>query len=146
MRRRVVMICVGAVLALAVWLGARAVEARRFGEELALAREELGSRRFATARARLTRLAERRPGDGEVERLLGDCESALGHPDAALAAWGRIPDGSAQAPAAALASARTAMGLGRFRLAEASLLARQPSGTGDVVDEARAASSSCSTG
>ena len=93
MRRRLVMMSVGVGLALAAWLGVRAVEARRFREELARAREEFAARRFATARVRLARLAERRPGDGEVELLLGDCERMLGHPDAALAAWGRIPDG-----------------------------------------------------
>ena len=99
-------------------------------------REAFEARRFATARARLTRLAERRPGDGEVELLLGDCERLLGHPDAALAAWGRIPDGAAQAAPAALSSGRMAIGLGRYRLAEACLLRASRAG-GDVADEAR---------
>ena len=89
-------------------------------------REEFAARRFATARVRLARLAERRPGDGEVELLLGDCERMLGHPDAALAAWGRIPEGAAQAPPAALSSGRMAMGLGRYRLAEDLPPPRQP--------------------
>jgi enediyne biosynthesis protein E4 len=135
MRRPVVMICVGVGLALAVWLGVRAVEAKRFREDLALAREEFEARRFARARARVTGLAERRPGDSEVQLLLGDCERALGHPDAALAAWGQIPDGSAQAPPAALSSGRMALGLGRFRLAEVCLH-RASRGSRDVADEA----------
>src|SRR3954468_5847907 len=106
MGRRLVMMFVGVGLALAAWLGVRAVEARRFREELARAREEFESRRFATARVRLARLAGRRPGDGAVELLLGDCERMLGHPDAALAAWGRIPEGVEQASQAALSSGR----------------------------------------
>src|SRR5947209_20573347 len=119
MLRRRVMISGGVGVALAAWLGVRAVEARRFREDLARARQEFEARRFATARVRLARLAERRPGDGEVELLLGDCERALGHPDAALAAWGRIPEGVEQASQAALSSGRMALGLGRYRLAEA---------------------------
>src|SRR5262245_13796202 len=106
MRRRLVMMSVGIGLALAAWLGVRAVEALRLRVELARAREEFGARRFGAARVRLARLAERRPGDGEVELLLGDCERMLGHPDAALAAWRRIPDGAEQAPTAALSSGR----------------------------------------
>src|SRR5262244_3352719 len=106
MLRRLVMMSVGLGLALAAWLGVRAMEARRFREDLARAREEFGARRFAAARVRLTRLAERRPGDGVVQLLLGDCERMLGHPDAALAAWGRIPDGVEQAPTGALMSGR----------------------------------------
>ena len=137
MRRRLVMMSVGVGLALAAWLGVRAVEARRFREDLARAREEFGARRFAAARVRLARLAERRPGDGEVELLLGDCERMLGHPDAALAAWGRIPDGAEQASPAALSSGRMALGLGRYRLAEACLLRASRAG-GDVADEASA--------
>jgi hypothetical protein len=128
-------IFVGPGLVLAAWLGIRAVEARRFREALVQAREEFEGRRFAAARVRLKRLAERRPGDGEVEFLLGSCERMLGHPDAALAAWGRIPDGAEQAGPAALASSRMALGLGRYRLAEACLLRASRAGRA-VADEA----------
>jgi hypothetical protein len=116
------MISVGVGVALAAWLTVRAVEARRFREDLARAREEFAARRFAAARVRLARLAERRPGEGEVELLLGDCERMLGHPDAALAAWGGIADGAEHGPRAALSSGRLALGLGRYRLGEACLL------------------------
>src|SRR5215472_7615538 len=112
MRGRLVMMSVGVGLALAGWLAGRALEARRFHGDLVRAREEFGARRFGAARARLARLSERRPGDGEVGLLLGDCERMLGHPDAALAAWGRIPDGAEQAPSAALSSGRLSLGLG----------------------------------
>jgi enediyne biosynthesis protein E4 len=136
MQRRLVMICVGVGVALAAWLCARAWEARRFREDLARAREEIGTRRFAAARLRLARLATRRPGDGEVEFLLGDCERMLGHPDAALAAWGRIPVDAEHASSAALSRGRLALGLGRYRLGEACLL-RAGRASGDVADEAR---------
>src|SRR5262249_49870592 len=135
MGRRLMMISVGMGLALAVWLGVRALEAQRFREDLARAREEFGARRFAAARVRLARLAERRPGDGEVGLLLGDCERMLGHPDAALAAWGRIPEGVEQAPTGALASGRLALAPGRDRPAEAGLLRASRAG-GEVADEA----------
>src|SRR5262249_47261938 len=108
---------------------------RRFREDLAKAREEYEGRRFAAARVRLARLAERRPGDGEVGLLLGDCERKLGHPDAALEAWGRVPDGAEQASQAALSAGRMALGLGRYRVAEARLLRAERAG-GDVGDEA----------
>src|SRR5262245_53633825 len=122
MRRRLVMISVGIGLALAAWMGVRAVEGRRFREDLAQGREGVEAQRSAAARARRRRLAQRRPGDGDVLRLLGDCERLLGHADAALAAWGRIPEGSAEAQKAALSSGRMMLGLGRYRLAEACLL------------------------
>ncbi len=60
----------------------------------------------------------------------------LGHPDAALAAWGRIPDGAEQAPAAALSSGRLALALGRYRLGEDRLLRACRAGGGDVAGEA----------
>ena len=89
MRRRLALMSVGIGLAIGAWLGIRAVESRRFRGDLARARVEFGAGRFAGARGLLVRLAERRPGDGEVELLRGECERRLGHPDAALAAWGR---------------------------------------------------------
>src|SRR5436190_7471384 len=135
MRRRLVMMSVGVAMAVAAWMGVRAVDARRFRDELARAREEIGARRFASARVRLARLAERRPSDGEVELLLGDCERALGHPEAALAAWARVSDGAEQAPQAALSSGRLAIGLGRYRLGEACLL-RATGKSGGIADEA----------
>ena len=78
-------------LALAAWMAVRAVEARRLREDLSRARAEFGARKLAAARVRLTRLAERRPGNGDVELLLGECERMLGHPDAALTRVGPHP-------------------------------------------------------
>src|SRR5262245_26306712 len=59
----------------------------------------------------------------------------LGHPDAALAAWGRIPRSAEQAAPAALSSGRMLLGLGRYRPAEACLLSGARPG-GDVAEEA----------
>ena len=47
--------------------------------------------KFDAARTRLIRLSARWPGRGAVEHSLGVCELHEGHPDAALAAWGRVP-------------------------------------------------------
>jgi tetratricopeptide (TPR) repeat protein len=122
-------------LALIAWLGLHALDARQFREALDRARAEFEARRYSAARTRLAELAERRPGDGEVELLRGECERRLGHPDAALAAWKRVPDGAAQAAQAALSSGRLALGIGRFRLSEESLLRASRSGS-EVADEA----------
>lgn len=135
-RGRLAIVFVGAALALAAWLGVRALDSQRFRSELSQAREDYEARRFATARRRLAGLAESRPGHGEVALLLGQCERALGQPDAALAAWGRVPEGVEGAAEAALASGRLAMGLGRFRVGE-DRLRRASRGTGTVADEAR---------
>jgi enediyne biosynthesis protein E4 len=121
---------------LAAWFAVRAVEHRRFDDELVQARREFAERRFSAARARLSRLAERRPGDGEVEYLLGACEKIRGYPEAALAAWGRVPAGSPLAPMAALSKARLALDIGRYRLAETGL-DRLKEEQGEVGDEAR---------
>jgi tetratricopeptide (TPR) repeat protein len=67
--------------------------------------------------------------------LLGVCEKLQGHPDAAMSAWLRVADGSDQAPLAALSHGRLALELGRYRLAEGSLL-RASGAKGEVSDEA----------
>ena len=135
MRRQAVIISIGLALALGAWMGVRALETRRFREDLVRAREDFKARRFATARLRLAPLAQRRPGDGEVEYLLGQCEQQLRHPDDALAAWARVAAGAEQAAPAALASGRLALALSRYRLSEACLLRASRAG-GDIADEA----------
>lgn len=76
-----------------------------------------------TARADLVWLAAHRPGDGEPTFLLGECESSLEQWDAALLAWGNVPETSDFADAAALRRGRLALDRGRFTLAETSLQA-----------------------
>jgi hypothetical protein len=79
MRHRVWMLAIGLVSALAVWFAVRAVENWRFQTELRQAQRDLSARRFGSAGARLARLAQRWPGQGEVEYSLGEYEMAKGH-------------------------------------------------------------------
>ena len=66
-------------------------------------------------------LATRWPGQAEVEYWLGACEAALGHVDAALEAWGRVPRGSEFGPKAMLDRGRLALEHGRLSVAEESV-------------------------
>ena len=138
MRRRVWIIATGLLAALAICLAVTAVETGRFQTELRQARIDFNARYFAAARARLVRLAHRRPGHSEVEYLLGACEMNMGHRDAAMEAWGRVPDQAPEAPLASLSRGRLALNTGRYGLAEACLFrASHGDGDSDSVNEAR---------
>src|SRR5262249_44788792 len=89
---RLLILVVGMGTAAAAWFAVREIGAWQFRTELRQAQRELGARRVGKAKARLVRLAERWPGRGEVEYWLGACEMAAGHTEAALAAWGRVPE------------------------------------------------------
>jgi tetratricopeptide (TPR) repeat protein len=136
MRRRLLIVVIGLGLAVAAWLAVGAVGALQFRTELQEARRELAARRVVQAKARLDRLAERWPGRGEVEYWLGACERAAGHTDAALAAWGRVPESAAVARVAALERGRLALESYHYALAE-SCLERAIPGEGEIGDEAR---------
>ena len=136
MRRRVWVITIGLVAALSAWLAAMAVETRRFQTELRKARLDFNAQRYGEARERLVRLANRRPGQGEIEYMLGACEMAKGHTDAAMAAWGRVPDLAPEAPLASLARGRLAFNTGHYRLAETCFV-RASRGDGEHVKVAR---------
>ena len=88
--------------------------------------------RFKEAGSRLAGLARRWPAQGEVEYWLGECEMIEGHAEAALAAWGRVPDQAKEAQLAALSRGRLALETGRYRLAETCLerASRPGGGTG----------------
>ncbi len=137
MRRRTAILLFG----LAVWLGLMAwyvtgkVADRRFAAELRRAEREMGQGRYAEARATLAMLAARRPGRGDVELHLGACEILDGNVDAALAAWGRVPDFAPEAAQAALSRGRIAYDNGRYSLAEACLERTARAG-GEIADEA----------
>ncbi|WP_169980202.1 FG-GAP-like repeat-containing protein [Tautonia rosea] len=96
---------------------------RRDANELSQANRELAAGQLESARARLLRLAERRPDQSEVAFALGDCEAKLGHIDAAMAAWDRIPLDAELGPKAALERAWLAVEHGRLAEAEPSLAA-----------------------
>ena len=65
----------------------------------------LAAHRVGKAKARLTGWPSW-PGRGEVVYWLGACERAVGHTDAALAAWGRVPETASVARLAALERGR----------------------------------------
>jgi predicted Zn-dependent protease len=117
------------------WAATWGIGAWRDAAELDRAGREMTSGRYAPARARLERLAARRPGRDRVEYALGVCEAALGHTDAALAAWGRVPRDSAMAPRAALERGRLALEHGRLAVAEEGL-ARAAAQGGAIGHEA----------
>ena len=88
---------------------------------------EIAARRYGAARLRLMGLSTRWMGRDEVDYRLGLCEGYLGHDEAALAAWGRLPSRSPFAEAAALNSAAVEMNRGRFASAETILEGAAPS-------------------
>src|SRR5262249_27962144 len=72
----------------------------------------------AEARRLLAAAAAHWPGEGELCFLLGACEQALGRPDAAEAAWARVPADSPFAGHAAMLRVRLLMKRDRFAAAE----------------------------
>jgi hypothetical protein len=134
--RRCLLIGVGCLgLAAGVWIGIRALGEWHYRSELRQAAAEFSARRYGKAGERLARLALRWPARAEVEYWLGTCKLKEGHPEAALEAWGRVPDESPEAPAVAMARAQVAIELARYGLAEACLK-RAIRGGGDLSHEA----------
>jgi tetratricopeptide (TPR) repeat protein len=136
MPRRLVILVVGLGLAVGVWFGVWAVREWRFRRELRQAELAYIAKRYVEAGARLARLARSWPKRGEVAYWLGSSEMIQGHDEAALEAWGRVPDEAREAQLAALARGRLATKTGRYALAE-TCLARARRGGGDMGDEAR---------
>jgi enediyne biosynthesis protein E4 len=112
----VVAVAVAVVVGI-VWL----VGGRRHRSALDQADREIAEGRYGAARQRLIALSTRWMGPDEVDYRLGVCEGHLGHDEAALAAWGRLPAGSSFAEAAALNSAAVEINRGRFSAAETIL-------------------------
>ncbi len=104
-------------LALAV-AAAWALAALWFRAELGRVRREMDAGHYPRARERLVRLAACWPGCGEVQYRIGMCEQLHGRPDAALAAWARVPVGTADWGRAAVSAAQIQMGRGRLAPAE----------------------------
>ena len=135
-RGRLLIAVAGLAVVVSTWFAVRTIEQRRFDKELEQARRDFAARRFASARAELLRLAERRADHGEVEYLLGTCEKIAGHPEAALKAWRRVPAGATEVTLSTLSRARLALELGQYRLSETCLESLR-SKQGEVGDEAR---------
>jgi tetratricopeptide (TPR) repeat protein len=79
------------------------------------------ARRHRGALADLRRFVERRPRSGRARLLLGICEEATGHPDAALDAWAGVPIGVPERGRADLLRGALALRLGRFAESEEAL-------------------------
>ena len=136
MRRALSILAAGLGLAMGVWVAVWSVREWHFQSELRRAGDALKAGRFKEAGSRLARLAQSRPGRGDVEYWLGACELIEGHAEAALAAWGRVPDQAKEAQRAALARGRLALETGRYRLAE-TCLERTSRAGGASREEAR---------
>jgi len=106
----------------------------RFRSELREAKAAFNVGHYREASERFSRLVRSRPESGEAGYWLGMAELLQRHPEAALDAWGRVPDQAREAPTAALARARLAIELGRYSLAEESLKRTMPV-TGEMGDE-----------
>ena len=105
----------------AVWGGWSVISFRADRAELEQSRAEVAAGRHQVARKRLLELIARRPSWGEAHYQLGLCEEARNQPDAALAAWSRVPSTSPFAVKAAIAGGRVLSNAGRFAAVEALL-------------------------
>jgi len=122
MRSRWLWITLGLGLIAVVWGGLSWVDERRCRRELREAEREMASGLHQLARQRLSALVKGRPGSTEAAYQLGLCEEILGHVDAAVAEWARIPSNDPLSNKAAVGRARVLMNTGRFAPAEALLL------------------------
>ena len=113
------------IMVIAVILGmAWVVASRRHRSVMDRVDREIAAGRYGAARQHLSELTTRWMRPDEFDYRLGLCEGHLGHDEAALAAWGRLPPKSAYAEAAALNSAAVEMNRGHSSAAEAILQVR----------------------
>ncbi len=133
--RRAVFLFIACVIAGAViWGRVRALVEGRYQADLASAVEDMKAGRYAKARSRLTDLVARRPAWGEATYQLGVCEQARGRPEAALAAFARVPRNSEQAGWSDVRSSRLEMDRGRFARCEELLLLAAATAGSHVAD------------
>ena len=136
MSRRWLLVILGVALVFASWGTARVVDSWRYRASLEQAKGRIASGLPHEARRLLAESAARWPGEGEVRFLLGACEQALGRPDAAEAAWSRVPANSPFAGHAAMLRVRLLMKRDRFAAAE-ELLPAALRASGEHAIEAR---------
>jgi thioredoxin-like negative regulator of GroEL len=136
MRRRWLFAVAAIAMAMATWGTTRVVDSWRVRSILERAKKRLDARSVVEARRLLADAAARWPGEGEVQFLLGACEQALGRPDAADAAWSRVPADSPFAGHAALLRVRLFLKRDRFAAAE-ELLPAAIRASGQHAIEAR---------
>jgi enediyne biosynthesis protein E4 len=109
-------------LALLTAIAASNMRARWLRAELVPVHQAMAKGRPGLARKRLADLAQRWARSGEVLFLLGQCEEALGQPDRALVAWGRVPASDSNFVRAAESQASLLINLGRYAPAESLLV------------------------
>ena len=135
--RRAAGITVGLVAMALAWLAWQWLGRRQVRDGLAWATRRMDAKQFAPARDRLAWLSTWCPRQPGVAYLLGACEAELGHPDAALEAWGDEPPDSRLATLTALARGRLFV-RARGRLADAETCYRAAAhGAGPAASEAR---------
>src|SRR4051812_21613846 len=107
----------------AAWALVVGVQAVRARVEFQMARAEIARGRLEPARRRLAALASARPGvlGGAAEYWLGVCEASLDHPDAALRAFARVPEGFPYDTNGAYLEARANLARGHLHAAERRL-------------------------
>jgi thioredoxin-like negative regulator of GroEL len=109
-------------LALALgYVGYLGAQSWQYRAALKRAQRDLSRGDHAAAATQFAALARRWPRVAEVAYGLGECELALGRPDAALAAWSRVPPGSPLGGDIAPARGRLALERGHFTEAELTL-------------------------
>src|SRR5271165_3480572 len=118
MRRRRLVVLLGVALVFAAWGTARAVDSWRYRASLDQAKARIAAGSPAEARRLLAESAARWPKEGELHFLLGACEQALGRPEAAAAAWSRVPADSPFAGHAAMLRVRMLLKRDQFAAAE----------------------------
>jgi tetratricopeptide (TPR) repeat protein len=136
MRRRWLLVIPGVALGFATWGILRVVDSWRYRASLAQAKAQIASGSPYGARRLLVESVARWPGEGELKFLLGACEQALGRPDAAEAAWSRVPADSPFAGAAAMLRVRLLLKRDRFAASE-ELLPVALRASGEHAIEAR---------
>jgi YD repeat-containing protein len=123
-RRWISWSCLAGSLLVLGWGAARTFAEWRFQAGLGQAKADIAARRFDAARRWLADRSPGRPECLEATYLLGACERALDHPEAAVLAYARVPLSSPLGLDAALARAQTLIeDLGRYSEAEAVLTA-----------------------
>jgi enediyne biosynthesis protein E4 len=122
MRRRWRRIGIAAVLLALGWFLFKRLDAWNQLGQLRLAQQEIARGQLAAAHRRLASLAAR-PGapGGAADYWLGVCEALGGHPDAALRAFARLPEGYVFDPDGAYLEAKANLAQGKLHAAERRL-------------------------
>ena len=88
MRRLLLIVVIGLGIAATSWFAAMAVAEWQLRSQLRAAQREITARRIDEARTRLTRLAERWPGRGDVACWMGALEMIFHHDNAVTGGMG----------------------------------------------------------